>query len=93
MQGAVTTLRDITASWYRAGAVMSPRNTIIEPTDKFVRVPIGFPTEAHEWLRERAFRGRTTMAEIVRDAVREYRDRHDPQLGLPLRPGEEVGDR
>jgi hypothetical protein len=55
-----------------------------EPGDKPIRVPIGFPPELHEWLREMAFRHRTTMAELVREAVREYRDRHDPQLGLPL---------
>lgn len=52
--------------------------------DKLIRLPVGIPSELHEWLRQRAFRERTTMAEIVRDAVREYRDRHDQQLGLPL---------
>ena len=56
---------------------------------KLIRVPIGFPAELHEWLRELAFRRRTAMAEIVREAVREYRDRHDPQLGLPLGRAEE----
>jgi hypothetical protein len=51
---------------------------------KLIRVPIGFPPEVHEWLRERAFHGRTPMAGIVREAVAEYRARHDPQLGRPL---------
>ncbi len=74
------------------GAVISPPETHLESADKFVRVPIGFPPEAHEWLRERAFRGRTTMAEIVRDAVREYRDRQEPQLGLPLGAGRGPGE-
>lgn len=55
-----------------------------ELADKPIRVPIGFPPELHEWLRDTAFHRRTTMAELVRDAVREYRDRHDPQLGLPF---------
>lgn len=55
-----------------------------EAGEKLTRVPIGFPAELYEWLREFAFRRRTTMAEVVREAVREYRERHDPQLGLPL---------
>ena len=53
-------------------------------TDKFVRVPIGFRPEQYEWLREAAFRRRTTMAEIVRAALAEYRARTDPQLSLEL---------
>ncbi len=53
--------------------------------EKLTRLPVGFPSELHEWLRARAYQRRATMAEIVREAVREYRDRNDPQLGLPLR--------
>jgi hypothetical protein len=67
--------------------VISPAPGLEEPAEKLIRVPIGFPSDAHEWLRERAFRDRTTMAQIVREAVREYRDRQDPQLGLPLGNG------
>ena len=48
------------------------------------RVPIGFPPELHEWLREFAFRRRTTMSEVVREALREYRVRAEPQLRLPI---------
>ena len=62
----------------------------LSPADahvKLIRVPIGFPPELHEWLRQRAFHGRTAMSDIVREAVSEYRDRHDPQLGLPLGQG------
>lgn len=59
------------------------------PAERLIRVPIGFPPEVHEWLRERAFRRRSTMAEIVRDAVHEYRARAEPQLGLPF--GQEEG--
>lgn len=55
--------------------------------DKAVRVPIGFPPELHEWLRETAHRRRTKMAELVRQAVREYRDRQEPQLNLPINGG------
>lgn len=49
-----------------------------------VRVPIGFPQEMHGWIREAAYRRHQTMAEIVREAVREYQERHGGQLSLPL---------
>ena len=49
-----------------------------------VRVPIAFPDDLYEWLRGAAFQNRTSMAEVVRDALREYRQRHEPQLPLPL---------
>lgn len=55
-----------------------------ESSEKLTRVPIGFPNELYEWMRELAFRRHTAMADIVREAVREYRDRLEPQLGLPL---------
>jgi hypothetical protein len=55
-----------------------------EEKEKQVRVPIGFPVDQYEWLRETAFRTRTTMAEVVRLALAEYRDRIDPQLPLPI---------
>lgn len=49
-----------------------------------VKVPIAFPQELYEWLRETAFRRREPMAEVVREALEEYRRRLDPQLDLPL---------
>ncbi|HUY24214.1 MAG TPA: hypothetical protein VMV09_02765 [Candidatus Saccharimonadales bacterium] len=52
--------------------------------ERLTRVPIGFPAETYEWMRELAFKRRTTMAEIVREALNEYRIRTEPQLGLPL---------
>jgi hypothetical protein len=55
-----------------------------EEKEKQVRIPIGFPVDQYEWLRETAFRTRTTMAEVVRLALAEYRDRIDPQLPLPI---------
>jgi hypothetical protein len=55
-----------------------------DPDPRFIRVPIGFPPEIHEWLRELAFRERRPMAELVREAVRVYRDQQDRQLTLPL---------
>lgn len=45
-------------------------------------MPVGFPDDLYEWMRETAFRRRMPMAELVREALREYRDRVDPQLGL-----------
>ena len=50
-----------------------------------VKVPIGFPEDLYEWLRETAFRRREPMARLVREAVEDYRRRVDPQLDLPLR--------
>jgi predicted DNA-binding protein len=52
-----------------------------EPT---VKVPIAFPQELYEWLREAAFHRREPMAKLVREAVEEHRRRLDPQLALPL---------
>jgi len=51
----------------------------------WTRVPIGFPGELYEWLREAAFRRRVPMAAVVREALEEYRGRLDPQLNLPIR--------
>jgi len=48
------------------------------------RFPVSFPQELYEWLRERAFKDRVPMAEIIRLAVREHRERVDPQLPLPI---------
>jgi hypothetical protein len=53
-------------------------------------MPISFPEEMHEWLRQAAFTRRMKMAELVREAVSQYRMREEPQLGLPLSPGEET---
>src|SRR5207244_3941988 len=51
-----------------------------QPREDFpARLPIGFPDELYEWLRGAAFRRRISMAELVREAVREYRTRHEPQ--------------
>jgi hypothetical protein len=49
-----------------------------------VKVPIAFPPDLYEWLRETAFRRREPMASLVREAVEEHRRRLDPQLDLPL---------
>jgi hypothetical protein len=61
-----------------AGAPISP------PGEKQPRLPITFPMSEYEWLREAAFRRRVAMAELVRLALREYRERLEPQLDLPI---------
>ena len=48
------------------------------------RMPITLPDELYEWLREAAFRRRVSMAELVREALNEYRQRAEPQLPLPI---------
>jgi hypothetical protein len=67
-----------------AGALISP------PSLKQPRLPITFPTDEYEWLREAAFRRRVAMAELVRLALRQYRERLDPQLDLPISPGDSL---
>ena len=47
-------------------------------------MPITLPDELYEWLREAAFRRRVSMAELVREALTEYRQRAEPQLPLPI---------
>lgn len=46
------------------------------------KVPIAFPVDLYDWMRETAFRRRISMAELVREAVHEYQNRTDPQLDL-----------
>lgn len=72
-------MQDIVISGYHLGTVISPKPDVSE---RMPRVPISFPDELYEWMRETAFRRRVPMAELVREALREYRDRIDPQLGL-----------
>jgi hypothetical protein len=48
------------------------------------KVPIAFSEDLYEWLRNQAHKRRTSMAHLVRDAVGEYRLRHEPQLELPI---------
>jgi Arc/MetJ-type ribon-helix-helix transcriptional regulator len=47
-------------------------------------MPITLPADVHEWLRQVGFRDRRSMAELIREALREYRERRDPQLQLPI---------
>ena len=57
---------------------------LVEPSKGKSKVPIDFGEELYEWLRSTAFRERRPMSELVREAVREYRERVDPQLRLPI---------
>ena len=43
--------------------------------EKVVKVPIGFPDYLYEWLRDTAHQRRVSMAQLVRDAVTEYKER------------------
>ena len=52
-----------------------------------VRIPIALPADVYEWLRDTAFRRHISMAEVVREAMREYRERREQQLALPLNGG------
>lgn len=58
----------------RAMSETSQRNALA------TRVPISFTQESHEWLREEAFRQRVSMAELVRLALDEYREREEAKV-------------
>jgi metal-responsive CopG/Arc/MetJ family transcriptional regulator len=58
-----------------------------EEAEKATRVPISFPEDLYERLREASFKGRIPMSQIVRSALREYLDRAEPQLRLPINRG------
>lgn len=68
-----------------SGVMISPED---RGEGKLPRLPVTFPEEMYEWLREAAFRRRMKMSELVRQAVTEFRQREEPQLGLPIPPGE-----
>ena len=51
---------------------------------ELVRIPIVLPAELYEWVRVSAFHRHISMAELMREAIREYRQQQDPQLPLPL---------
>lgn len=53
-----------------------------------VRFPVSLPRELHDWIRESAFRERRSMADLVREAVEQYRHRREPQLDLPIQRSE-----
>lgn len=55
--------------------------------EKTSRVPITFPEALYERLREASYRRRIPMSEIVREALREYLDRTEPQMRLPIEGG------
>lgn len=61
------------------GAVISPAP---RSGEKITRMPVSFPDDLYEWMRETAFKRRIPMAELVREALREYRERVEPQLDL-----------
>ena len=50
--------------------------------EKLKQMPLRLPEELYEWVREAAHRRRVPMAELVREALREYRESSDPQIDL-----------
>jgi len=61
------------------------RDIVIE--SQTTKIPIEFGPDLYEWLRESAHRQRRSMAALVREAVRDYRQKIDPQLRLPIGVG------
>lgn len=55
---------------------------ISERSGAGTKLPIDFGEELYEWVRETAHRERRPMADLVRQAVREYREKSEPQLEL-----------
>jgi hypothetical protein len=55
-----------------------------EPEAQWQYTNIGLRRDQHEWLRLRAFRERTTISALIRQALDELRDREEPQRQLPL---------
>jgi len=51
------------------------------------KIPINLGEELYEWVRETAHRQRRPMADLVREALRKYREQQEPQLELPIQPG------
>lgn len=49
-----------------------------------MKLLISLDEPQYEWLRRFAFDHRIPMTALVREALNEYRERHDPQLPLPL---------
>jgi hypothetical protein len=62
------------------GDIVIPQSEL--DSDRLVRVPIGFPEDLYEWLRETAHRRRVPMAQVVREALNDYRQRDEPQMAL-----------
>lgn len=48
-----------------------------ERANEPVRFAVSLPASLHEWLRVRAFEERRSMAEVIREAVGEYRARQE----------------
>lgn len=50
------------------------------------KIPIDFGEDLYEWVRETAHRQRRSMADVVREALRGYREQLEPQLELRIGP-------
>ena len=49
-----------------------------------IRMPVALPWTLHEWLREASHQRRVSMAQLIREAVQQYRVQIDPQMDLPM---------
>jgi hypothetical protein len=72
---------------YRDIAAILLLNMQVSRTLPKTKVPIDFGTELYEWLRSRAYVERRPMAELVREAVGQYKHREEGQLRLPFNGG------
>jgi Arc/MetJ-type ribon-helix-helix transcriptional regulator len=52
-----------------------------KPTTK---IPIEFGDDLYAWVRALAYSQRRSMADVVREAIREFRAVNDPQMKLPM---------
>lgn len=68
--------RDIVTS------IMISRSRSVERD--LIRLPVGLPNPLYEWLREISFKEHRPMAEVIREALVDYRSKHSPQLDLPI---------
>ena len=48
------------------------------PKAQPVRLLVNLPPEEHDWLSQESYRREESMAEIVREAVAEYRSKSEP---------------
>lgn len=57
----------------------------VDELDSWIRMNVSFTPEQHEWLRQRSFQLRKSIAAMLREWVEEARLRSDPQYRLPYK--------
>ena len=72
-------------SWYRPRyRDIGQENVKVGEERTNTKIPIDLGVDLYEWVRDRAYRQRRPIAELVRESLRDYRDRVEPQLDLPI---------